>query len=46
MNFNHVFSALLIALLMASCTTTSQQNDDNMEQKPVTGVDGNKYCPL
>ena len=45
MNFNHVFTALLIALLMASCTTTSQQNDDNMEQKPVAGVDGNKYVP-
>ena len=45
MNIRLLFTALLIGTLMASCSTQSQENKDNMEQKPVAGTDGNKYVP-
>ena len=45
MNIRNLFMVLLIGMLMASCSTQSQENKDNMEQKPVAGVDGNKYVP-
>ncbi len=45
MNIRNLFMVLLIGMLMASCSTQSQENKDNMEQKPVAGTDGNKYVP-
>ena len=45
MSIRLLFTALLIGTLMASCSTQSQENKDNMEQKPVAGTDGNKYVP-
>ncbi len=45
MSIRILFTALLIGTLMASCSTQSQENKDNMEQKPVAGTDGNKYVP-
>ena len=43
MKFKLLFSALLIGMLMTGCSTQSQ--DNNMKEKPVAGVDGNKYVP-
>ena len=45
MKLKHLFTALFIGVLMASCSTQPQENKQNMEQKPVAGTDGNKYVP-
>ena len=45
MTFKYLISALLIVTMMTSCTGQSPQNNDKMKEKPVAGIDGNKYVP-
>ena len=45
MRINLLSLALLIGLLMTSCSTQSENKNDKMKEKPVAGVDGNKYVP-